>query len=464
MLLAQLYGFCLMAANGLLKPLRENLGVECGSRNLEWLWLGTLAVTIAILPPYWRITAGRSRRSVIAWVHRGVSLSLVAFFCWFALFRPDHLATAEQAAAGSFRFDAAALYVWISVFNLLLLSLFWSAMADRHDAAQGKRLFGRIAIGITVGAIAGSLVATWGADELKTDGLLLVAAALIEGATQLGQRLAGDEGRVAPPAADAAASGANAGLRSAWRKWVAGFEGVARSPFLLGLIGYQFLSILASTLLYTQRTELMGASGLARDARTALFGWNDFATQTLALLLQGFVAARLLKSAGVGVTLAVQMVVVLFGFVALGFAVDSGAPLAAGSTWWSWLKMPAAPPNVALAAVLLLWVLQKGIEYGLSKPARETLFTVVTRDEKYQAKSLIDTGLYRAFDQISVVGTTRLRSPDSGFGLALSTCAFVVAPVMALGVVLSFWLSRQHAQRAAAAAATAAASATTTPP
>lgn len=457
MLLAQLYGFCLMAANGLLKPLRENLGVECGARNLEWLWLGTLAVTVAILPPYWRLAAGRSRRSVIAWVHRAVSLSLVAFFCWFALFRPDHLATAEQAAAGSFRFDAAALYVWISVFNLLLLSLFWSAMADRHDAAQGKRLFGRIAIGITVGAIAGSLVATWGADELKTDGLLLVAAALIEGATQLGQRLAGDEGRIAPPAA----SGANGGLSSAWRKWVAGFEGVARSPFLLGLIGYQFLSILASTLLYTQRTELMGASGLARDARTALFGWNDLATQTLALLLQGFVAARLLRSAGVGVTLAVQMVVVLLGFVALGFAVDSSAPLATDSTWWSWLQMPAAPPNVALAAVLILFVLQKGIEYGLSKPGRETLFTVVTRDEKYQAKSLIDTGLYRAFDQISVVGTTRLRSSDSGFGLALSTCAFLVAPVMALGVVLSFWLSRQHARRAAAAAANSTSAATT---
>ncbi len=456
MLLAQLYGFCLMAANGLLKPLRENLGVECGARNLEWLWLGTLAVTIAILPPYWRLTAGRSRRSVIAWVHRGVSLSLVAFFGWFALFRPDHLATAEQAAAGSFRLDAAALYVWISVFNLLLLSLFWSAMADRHDAAQGKRLFGRIAIGITVGAIAGSLVATWGADELKTDGLLLVAAALIEGATQLGRRLAGDDER-ATSGSGVAAGDASGGavLRTAWSKWVAGFEGVARSPFLLGLIGYQFLSILASTLLYTQRTELMGASGLARDARTALFGWNDLATQTLALLLQGFVAARLLKRAGVGVTRSVQMVVVLLGFVALGFAVDSSAPLAAGSTWWSWLQMPAAPPNVALAAVLLLFVLQKGIEYGLSKPGRETLFTVVTRDEKYQAKSLIDTGLYRAFDQISVVGTTRLRSPDSGFGFALSTCAFVVAPVMALGVVLAFWLSRQHAKRAAAMAAAA---------
>ncbi len=444
MLLAQLYGFCLMAANGLLKPLRENLGVECGARNLEWLWLGTLAVTIAILPPYWRLAAARSRKSVIAWVHRTVSLSLIAFYVWFALFRPDHLATAESSAVGRFRLDAAALYVWISVFNLLLLSLFWSAMADRHNAAQGKRLFGRIAIGITVGAITGSLVATRGADALKTDGLLLVAAVLVEGATQLGRRLAGDEARAAPAAA------AGRDLRSAWRKWVAGFEGVARSPYLLGLIGYQFLSILASTLLYTQRTELMGASGLARDARTALFGWNDLATQTLALLLQGFVAARLLRRAGVGVTLAAQMVVALAGFVVLGFAVDAGGPLAADATWWRWLQMPAAPPNVALAAVLLLFVLQKGVEYGLSKPGRETLFTVVTREEKYQAKSLIDTGLYRAFDQVSVVTTTRLRSPDSGFGFALSTCAFIVAPVMALGVVLSFWLSRQHARRAAA--------------
>lgn len=459
MLLAQLYGFCLMCAYGLLKPLRDDLAVQCGFRNLPWLWLGTLVVTLVMLPPYWRLVAALPRRRVVAWVNRCVALSLVGFF---ALFRGESLTRFKlnDVAWIDVTFDGVAwlhggllalplvplaLYVWISVFNLLVLSLFWSVMADRHDADEGKRLFGPIAIGITVGAITGSIVVLQFADELKTYGLLLVSAALLELATWTGRRVAGD----AAPLATKRGAGAGGVVR----RWLAGFAAVGRSPYLAGLIGYQFLSIAAATAVYTQRTELMGTSGLDREQRTAFNGWNDFATQSVALLLQALVASRLLKRAGVGVALAIQMVVAIVGFGAIGLAVDGGGTIAADAGWRSLLWLPAGALPIGLGSILLFSVVLKGVEYGLSKPSRETLFTVVTREEKYQAKSLIDTGLYRAFDQVTIFGTNWLRvapTADSSFGLglALSTCAFTMAPIMGIGVVIAWWLGREHARRA----------------
>jgi len=463
-LLAQAYGFCLMCAYGLLKPLRDDLAVQFGFRNIPWLWAGTLVVTVVLLPPYWRLVAALPRQRVIAWVNRCVALSLVVFY---ALFRGEQVVSFKLNDVGwidttfggigwlhggplAFPLVPLALYVWISVFNLLVLSLFWSVMADRHDADQGKRLFGPIAIGITLGAITGSIVVLEFVDELKTYGLLLVSAALLELATWTGRRVAGED-----PAPLAAKPTVGAG--EAVRRWFAGFAAVSRSPYLAGLIGYQFLSIATATMVYTQRTELMETSGLAREQRTAFNGWNDLATQTVALLLQALVASRLLRRAGVGVALAIQMVIAIVGFVAIGLVVDGGGTIAADAGWRSLLWLPGGALPIGLAAVLLFAVVLKGVEFGLSKPSRETLFTVVTRDEKYQAKSLIDTGLYRAFDQVTSVGTTWMRvaptaASSYGLGLALSSCAFAMAPVMGIGVVLAFWLGRAHAKRAAAAA------------
>lgn len=445
--LAALYAFLVMAAYSILKPLREEMGVQCGARNLKWLWLGTLGATLAVLPVYWRLVASLPRRRFVPLVHRGVAATLIAFFAWFV---------SRDEGAGGPRIGGvlllpAALYVWISVFNLLVLSIFWSLMADAFDAAQGKRLFGRVATGITCGALAGPWFTSEFADDLDVYGLLLVSAGLLEAATWLAARVS----RRAPDAAPRPRAAAP------WRERLAALAPVARSPYLGGIAGYLFVSILASTVLYAQRTELFepANSGLDKEARTAFFGWNDFATQSLTLVLQALVAGALLRRFGTGVTLAVQMTLGIAGFALLGSTLadgDSHAALDASSPLWGWLRMPGAPPNRAFLAVLLLGVALKGSEYGLSKPARETLFTVVSRTEKYQAKSLIDTGLYRFFDQVTIWGYAGLHEARF-LALPLATCAWIVAPLLGAGVALGFALGAAQSRRAERAAQEAAA-------
>jgi AAA family ATP:ADP antiporter len=431
--LAALYAFFLMMAYAVLKPLRDEMGVQCGARNLKWLWLGTLVVTLLVLPPYWRLVAKFPRRRFIPWVYRGVAATLVAFYAWFDLGAPT-------VTLGGVLVAQAALYVWISVFNLLVLSVFWSLMADGFSEAQGRLRFGQIATGVTLGALAGPWIALEFAAALDTFGLLLVSVALLEAATQCARVVVRSvpetaANRGGAPAADARPA---AGRSS----WLARAIAVARSPYLLAIALFLFCSIVASSFLYAQRTEIFKLAALDSATRTQLFGWSDVATQSLTLLLQGVLAGALLRRFGSGAALALQMAVGIAGFALLASTLGADGAFAAGSA--GWLGLPPVALSPALLGVILTGVALKGFEYGLAKPGREALFTVVSRDEKYQAKSLIDTGLYRAFDQVSIWTYDLLRATFS-----LAACAaLALAPLLA-GIAFAAWLGREQSRRAA---------------
>lgn len=434
-LLAAAYHFFLMAAYFILRPLRDEMGVVSGVRSLKYLWLGTLVTSLAVLPPYWRLVARLPRHHFIPIVYRAILLSLVGFF---ALFH----ALPEQRV-----WVARAFYVWVSVFNLFVLSVFWSLMADAFQPADGRRLFGLVAAGGTAGALLGAALTASFARELRTTGLLLVSAALLEVATGCALRLARRSAgaRAAPAAVEARPS-----LR---QQWIAGFRLLGRSPYLLGAAGYLFLSTFAASFLYAQRTEIMGAQMRDSAARTAVFGWSDFATQTIAIVGQTLVSARMLRAAGTGITLSVQMVVACTGFLLLAHALGRGdGPAGEGTGGWELVGLPLSAPSAALLTVVLFQVALKGTEYALSKPAREALFTVVSRDEKYQCKSLIDTGLYRAFDQVQIWTYSWLHEGSgtllSGLGWSLRSCALAAAPVLLAGVVLARWLGRKQSELA----------------
>ncbi len=438
--IAAAYNFFLMAAYFVVKPLRDAMGAQIGASNLPWLWLGTLVSILLILPPYWRLVAAMPRRRFIPWINRTVMATLVGFYLWFKL------APGESTTSPSF-WAPCALYVWISVFNLLLLSVFWSFMADGFSTAQSRRLFARIAVGGTIGAILGAWVTSQYAPYLKTTGLLLVSAALLEIATQAALLLAR---RFGTPAGGV---GTGIAARPSLRDWIAGLAGLVRSRYLLAIAGYLFVSIVASTFAYYLRTELVGSRIANRDEQTAASGWIDMATQLIAFLLQALVAARFLKRFGTGRTLAMQMVGATVGFVLLGFALDLGGAPLGGTRWWEKVGLHLTHPTADLLAIVCFSVLLKSIEFGFSKPARETLFTVVTRAEKYQSKSLIDTGLYRFFDQVAIWSFAGLHG-EKALGLSPKVCVWIAAPVMLLGLLLSVWLGRAQQQRAAAVATT----------
>jgi AAA family ATP:ADP antiporter len=192
-----------------------------------------------------------------------------------------------------------------------------------------------------------------------------------------------------------------------------------RSPYLLGICAYMFLYATTSTFLYFQQVDIAAHAFADRAARTAFFAKIDIVVNILAILGQAFLAARLIKWLGVGVTLAVLPAMSVIGFVTLGFG-----------------------PTLVLLVVFL--TLRRATDFALARPARETLFTVVSREDKYKAKNLIDTLVYRGADQFGAWSTKLM----GRLGLGLAGISLVAAPIAAVWLVISLWLGRKQANLA----------------
>ena len=204
---------------------------------------------------------------------------------------------------------------------------------------------------------------------------------------------------------------------------IAGIAHVVRSPYLLGICAFMLLHAITSTFVYFQQTDITGHGFQNRAARTAFFAQLDLAVNTLTVLVQLFVTGRLLKWLGVGLTLAFLPVLSLLGFIGMGFI-----------------------PVLAVLAVFQ--VLRRAGNFAVTRPAREVLFTVLRREDKYKAKSFIDTFIYRAGDQVGAWSYTLL----TWLGLGLTGVSFIAAPLAAIWCVLSIWLGKKQAALAAARA------------
>jgi len=305
---------------------------------------------------------------------------------------------------------AGAFFVWVSVFNLFVVSVFWSFMADLYSTEAARRLFGVIAAGGSLGAVTGPGLTAWLAPAIGIPNLLLVSATLL--AASIGciaalLRLApGGGARFLRTAAEE--TGARPSL---WE----GVVRIARSPYLAGICVFLVCYTLLSTLLYFFQTRLVPEFVPTPERRTQLFASMDLAVNALTLLLQLFVTGRLLSRLGVTVMLAALPVAAIVGFLVLGLA-------------------------AVLPVLIVFGVLRRAGEFAISKPARETLYTVVPREEKYQAKNVIDTVVHRGGDAASAWGVAGLQS----LGLTLSGMAFVGVPVACLWLATALFLGRRH--------------------
>jgi AAA family ATP:ADP antiporter len=310
-------------------------------------------------------------------------------------------------------------YVWTSVFNMFVISIFWSFMADAFTSDQAKRLFGFIGVGGTLGSIAGSAFTAQMAMQIGTVNLLLVSAVLIEIAvivvTRFPQRVLASHltrGQRSPgsPGKEEAPIGG-----TVW----AGFTRLIASPYLLGIAGFLMLYILGSTVLYAEQSDLVGRFFTTRASRTAVLAELEFAAQTLTIVTQVFLTGRIIRWIGLAATLAIVPVISVLGFGTLGLL----------------------PVFQTLA---IFTVCRRAANFSLMNPAMETLFTVVSREDKYKAKSFIETFVYRFSDQLTVWTYAGL----AALGLGLSGIAFAVTPVAALSLGLAVWLGRRQHERA----------------
>jgi AAA family ATP:ADP antiporter len=288
--------------------------------------------------------------------------------------------------------------------------VFWAFMVDVFNTDQSKRLFGFISVGGTLGAIVGAAITATLVQKVGTLNLLLISAVLLELSAQCVRFFPATPAGPGPAIKKAAIEESPVGGRI----W-AGIAHNFRSPYLLGICTYMLLYAITSTLLYFQQVGIAASAFSDRGARTAFFAQIDLLVNVLTILVQAFLTGRLLKWLGVGVTLAILPALSVIGFTAMGLV-----------------------PTLALLVIFL--TLRRAGNFAIARPARETLFTVISREDKYKAKNFIDTVVYRAGDQIGA-----WTSPLLGWlGLGLTGVSFVAAPIAAVWLLVSLWLGRRQ--------------------
>jgi AAA family ATP:ADP antiporter len=394
------YFFCLLSAYYILRPLRDEMGIAGGVKNLQWLFTATFLVMLAAVPLYGALVARIPRRRFIPLVYHFFVANLAIFWLLLAF------EVERQTVARVF-------FVWISVFVLFAVSVFWSFMADVYNSEQGKRLYGFIAAGGSAGALAGPAITIGLAGAIGAVNLLIVAALLLEAAVFCARKLEVEK-EISSERQTAVGGGAIDGILM-----------VLRSPYIAGIMLWVALMSVAATFLYFEQAAIVAAASDDPAVRTRIFATVDLSIGLLTLALQFVATGKLIARFGTGPALALLPLVFAAGFVVLA----------------------AAP---VLAVVIAFQALQRTANFAISNPAREVLFTVVARDEKYKAKNVIDIVAVRGADAAGGWLFTALRS------LAAELRAIPVVAIVIAGscLFLALALGRAQERRASAAAET----------
>ena len=390
------YFFTLLAGYYVLRPLRDQMAIAGGIRNLPWLFTATFATLLVAQPLYGMLVAKLPRARFIPIVNHFFVVNLALFWLFLTL----QIDTALVARM---------FYVWVAVFSLFSVAVFWSFMADLFTADQGKRLFGFIGAGGTAGALLGPVLTIWLSVPLGPTNLLIAAMILIEAAVFCVWRLERATPHQTGRAQDERLGG------SAF----AAIPELIRSPYLIGLAAWISLQSFCATILYFEQIHIVAAEVQGAGAQARLFAAIDLAVNLLTLATQVLATGQLLKRFGTGITAAALPAVFAAGFVAIFL-------------------------TPTLAAVLAAQVAQRWIHFAFANPARQVFYTVLGREEKYKAKNLIDVVIYRGSDALYgwVFDSLQL------LGLKLGTIALVAAPVSAIWLILSAALGRSQEQRA----------------
>jgi len=407
--------FCLLCAYYIIRPLRDVMGVAGGVWNIPWLFTGTLIATLIFHPPWAALVTKMSRTRAISLTYRFFMLNILIFFALLKVVPED-----VNIWIGRI------FYIWSAVFSLFTVSVFWTFMADTWHTIRGKRLFGFIGAGGTLGGIAGSGTTALLATRIGPVHLLLISVVMLELAVQVMRYLS----RLRQRGEDFSSAGEEEGVEAPSEdenpdisvieeplggRILSGISHLVKSPYLLGICAYMLLYPIISTVLYMQQSNFAAIFFPDSALQTVFFAKLDLAVNTLTLITQVFLTGRIIKRVGVGVTLALMPILCIIGFTGLGL-------------WW------------VLPVFVVFQVLRRAGNYALARPARETLWTVVSREDKFKAKNFADTAVYRTGDQIGAWSQALLHS--MGFGMA--GMAFSAIPVAIVWLFVALWLGRQQ--------------------
>ncbi|MBZ9785710.1 MFS transporter [Pseudomonas sp. REP124] len=394
------FHFCVLASYYLVRPLRDALGLEGGADKLQWLFTATFVVMLLMVPVFGALASRLPATRFVPLIYRLIAVSMLVF----GLLIANHIAPVTVGRV---------FFVWISIYNLFIVSIFWSVLVDRFSSEQGRRLFGCIAAGGTLGTFIGPLLAATMATRLGPMALTLAAALLLEVAVRCYRGLlARTQSQSGSSLIDERRMGGSI---------LAGITLILRSPYLLGLVLFMLLHTSAATLLYFEQGRIVAGSYADTGSRTQFFAVVDLIVSALTLTLQLLLTAPLIRLVGIGGALVAMPLATIVAFAAMALA--------------------PVPTTVALAQGL-----RRAVEFALVRPAREVLWTVVSREEKYKAKNVIETLVYRGGDAASGWLSAGLTALGAGFGLV----AVLIVPFAGVWGWTCLWLARQQARQAEA--------------
>lgn len=379
-ILSMLCFFFLFGSYSVVKPVRDAMGTVYGVKHLQELFTATFIASLVLAPMYAGLAARIRLATFLPWVYGFIAASVLLFCGLFS----------SVSDPAQLHWVAAAFYVWVSTFNILIISVFWSFMADMFSRTQAKRLFGFIAAGGTAGGIVGPLIATLLGKSLGNGGLLIISAAGFV-VTAVVLRMLGSA-KVKLVATDSEAQQTTLDHKLSGGLFD-GFRLLFRSPYLMLLALFLLLMTWVSTIVYFQLGDLITKAFASADERTRAYAVIELAVNSLAVLFQLFGTGRLIRRFGVTTGLLVNPLIMVVAFVAVLFS----------------------PVLLLLGGIQIV---RRAAEYAVAKPTREMLFTVVDQESRYKAKNVIDTVVYR-FGDLSASWVSHAVLPFGVAGLAI---------------------------------------------
>ena len=401
LLIACLYFYLLLCAYYIIRPIRDEMVIANGVGNIQWLMLLTMLVLVSITPLFGWVTTRFRTRQFLSYCTLFFALHLVIFFFLFNV---------EERSI----YVTRGFFVWVNVFNMFIVSLFWSFMNDVFTQVQAKRLFAFIAAGGTAGALSGPIITTTLVESIGLSYLLLISASVLACSVLTINWLV----RWANPSMSAEQNSKSApeSNRTALKGSIwGGFTLIAKSPYLIGICLFIALYAISITFVQIQQAQLVGAAYTDPTERTKLFSQIDLAVNALTLILQIFITSKIIQWLGFRFTL----LLIPLG-VTLGFGLMAASPL--------------------LAVMIGMEIFRRSGDYAIMKPTREMLFSVVSREEKYKAKNFIDTAILRTGNTGSAWLFAGLRS----LGASAASIGGISIALGAAWCATAYWLGSQY--------------------
>ena len=400
------YFFCVLSSYYIIRPVREEMAVGSGANTIPYLFIGTFVTMIFATSIFGWVASRFPRRQFLPWVYLFFIANMLIFWAVFSQLR---------GSGSDYVWLGRVFFVWVSVFNLFVVSVFWSFMADIYTREQGRRLFGFITSGGSIGALVGGVVTSALVTRIGFQNLIPIAAAVLLVAVFCISRLKHWVHEEHRDEIDATVESAE----PLGGTPLAGLTHLFSSKYFLGIALMSVVASLLGTALYMFRAELIETAILSPDARTQFFSNMNIAQNALALIAQMFLVKQVVTRFGIGRSLFLFPIASIIGFAILAF-------------------------DPTLMAVAILDVVRRGLGFGFAKPSTDMLYSVVTPEEKYKTKNAIETAVYRGGD---VVGTWSIKLL-SALGMGMAAISVVMLPFAIVSAIVALWLGRDYKRRA----------------